>query len=943
MSKSLTKSLFGWFLGLLALALGVGLIVRFLGESLWFGEVGYLDAFFQRLGWQMGLGLGITSLSLAFFVLNIRLARRLQWQEVPIPSTSRLAQGGNPERINPQSPPLSLPWLLFVVLAMATVLGLMLIYYGQIVWQGWYRDYYLSPLTSPTVLDSPGRMGLVTLALIGLLLALVLLRSRFLFPGIAVGFSLLLGLIFSQRWTTLLKAFNPTAFGELDPQYGLDIGFYVFTLPFLQLLNLWLWGLALYALISTILTYILSANSLSQGKFPGFSHAQLRHLYGLWGFLMAVLVFRHGLARFELLYSPRGVVYGGGYTDIHIQEPLQVVLAVLAAVISFWLFGKALTGKTRRKTFYFAPVYLYLMILLGGFLLTTIVQKTIVQPNELAQEKPYIERNIFHTRAGFGLDKIEVKVFNPQGNLTLEVLKKNALTIDNIRLWDTKPLLETNRQLQQIRLYYKFFDADIDRYRVNIDLQKAPYENTSNSQQVIISARELDYSTVPESAKTWVNQHLIYTHGYGFTLSPVNLVDEGGLPYYFVQDIGTNEDQGALKTSSESIRYSIPIGKPRIYFGELTDNYIMTSTKVKELDYPDRNDNAYNTYDGTGGINIGSPWRKLLFSAYLRDQKLLFTQDFTPDTKLLFRRTVSARIQAIAPFLSYDRNPYLVAADIGEKSSKLFWIIDAYTSSDHYPYSDPGQGNFNYIRNSVKIVVDAYNGDVNFYITDGNDPLIQTWNRIFPKQFQTLAEMPSSLRQHIRYPEDLFRIQSERLLTYHMKDAQVFYNREDQWQIPQEIYGNEAKEVEPYYLIMKLPEANSEEFILLQPYNPASRPNLIAWLAARSDDPHYGKLLLYQFPKQELIYGPNQIEALINQNPQISQQISLWSREGSKVKQGNLLVIPIEQSLLYVEPLYIVADQNSVPTLARVIVVYNNKIVMAETLTQALDTIFGDS
>jgi uncharacterized membrane protein (UPF0182 family) len=283
-----------------------------------------------------------------------------------------------------------------------------------------------------------------------------------------------------------------------------------------------------------------------------------------------------------------------------------------------------------------------------------------------------------------------------------------------------------------------------------------------------------------------------------------------------------------------------------------------------------------------------------------------------------------------------------VAADIGEKSGKLFWIIDAYTSSDHYPYSDPGQGNFNYIRNSVKIVVDAYNGDVDFYITDDNDPLIKTWQRIFPKQFQTLAQMPSSLRQHIRYPEDLFRIQSERLLTYHMEDAQVFYNREDQWQIPQEIYGNEAKEVEPYYLIMKLPEATSEEFILLQPYNPASRPNLIAWLAARSDDPHYGKLLLYQFSKQELIYGPNQIEALINQNPQISQQISLWNREGSKVKQGNLLVIPIEESLVYVEPLYIVADQNSVPTLARVIVVYNNKIVMEETLAKALDTIFGD-
>jgi len=383
-----------------------------------------------------------------------------------------------------------------------------------------------------------------------------------------------------------------------------------------------------------------------------------------------------------------------------------------------------------------------------------------------------------------------------------------------------------------------------------------------------------------------VNKHLVYTHGYGFTLSPVNLVAAGGLPYYFVKDIGTNKDEGALQTSSELIDYSIPIGKPRIYYGELTNNYVMTPTTVEELDFP-------------------------------------------------------SRVQTIAPFLNYDRNPYLVAADVGDSSSKLHWIIDAYTISDRYPYSDPGKDKFNYIRNSVKVVVDAYHGTVNFYVADENDPIIQTWSKIFPHLFKSLAEMPKTIRSHIRYPEDLFSTQAERLLTYHMTDPQVFYNREDQWEIPLEIYGTEPQAVSPYYLIMKLPDSDKEEFILLHPYTPSSRQNLIAWLAARSDDREYGKLLLYQFPKQRLVYGPNQIEALINQDPDISQQISLWNRDGSKVLQGHLLIIPIEQSLLYVEPLYLVADQNSVPTIARVTVAYQNKIVMEPTLKEALEKLFS--
>ena len=439
---------------------------------------------------------------------------------------------------------------------------------------------------------------------------------------------------------------------------------------------------------------------------------------------------------------------------------------------------------------------------------------------------------------------------------------------------------------------------------------------------------------------------MIYTHGYGFTLSPVNTVGPGGLPDYFVKDIGTDADNNnALKTSSERIRVSIPIGNPRIYYGEITNNYVMTSTTARELDYPSGDDNVYNNYDGRGGVALGSLWRRLLFAQYLKDWQMPLTRNFTPESKLLFRRNINERIREIAPFLRYDRDPYLVAANAEEEESKisqsyLYWIVDAYTTSDRYPYSDPGKNEFNYIRNSVKVVIDAYHGDVDFYVADPKDPIITTWATIFPQIFKPLDAMPVALRSYIRYPQDFFKIQSERLLTYHMTEPQVFYNREDQWQVPQEIYGSEQQAVEPYYLIMKLPAAESEEFILLLPFTPTQRTNLIAWLAARSDGEEYGKLLLYQFPKQQLVYGQEQIEALINQDPVISQQISLWNRQGSRALQGNLLVIPIERSLLYVEPLYLEAERNSLPTLVRVIVVYENRIVMAQTLEQALQAIF---
>ena len=984
-------------IGLLGLGLFLELIAHLFAETLWFREVDYLPIFFKRLQTQLGLWLFTSSLSLGFLLSNLFLAQRQKWHSTPEPVEMPMNLRGYPAspiffRPVPQSGVLRLPWLLLIVIGFCLLIGLMLVYYSQITLSVWQLDYNLpkgsQPVPSrfdatffwqtlPQVVRQIGQIATVVVVVI-----LVLTNGAFWLTAIAGVMSLIFGLVMSGNWSRVVQYLNPTTFNQLDPQFGNDISFYIFRLPLWQLLDFWLGGLFLYGLVAVCLIYLLAADSLAQGKFPGFSRPQLRHLYALGGATMLTLALHHWLNRYQLLYSERGVTYGASYTDVKVQLPLETTLAIAAILIAGWLLLKALTGsgktraqnRLRRKPqipFSGVPFGLYLLILIASVGMTESVQRLVVQPNELDREQPYIKRSIELTRSAFDLNEIEAYTFNPEGQLTAAAIAENDLTIDNIRLWDTRPILQTNRQLQQIRLYYRFPDADIDRYTLLVEqpetdnLAEVPPRPTPDKggeiednfvpvptlrpptpqterQQVIIAARELDYSEVPQQAKTWVNKHLVYTHGYGFTLSPVNLVDEGGLPFYFVRNIGAGNDEGALQTSSELIRDSIPIGKPRIYYGELTNNYVMTATQSLEFDFPSGDENVYFTYNGTGGITIGSLWRRLLFAIYLKDWQMLFTDNFTFNTQLLFRRNINERVRAIAPFLHYDRDPYLVVADTSENSDHyLYWIVDAYTISDHYPYSDPGENQFNYIRNSVKVVIDAYNGNLDFYIADPGDPVIQTWNQIFPDLLQPLNAMPANLRSHIRYPVDLFSTQSERLLIYHMTDPQVFYNREDQWQIPQEIYGSDRQPVKPYYLIMKLPTATSEEFILLSPYTPTSRPNLIAWLAARSDGEEYGKLLLYQFPKQELVYGPNQIEALINQDPVISQQISLWNREGSRAVQGNLLVIPIDQSLLYVEPVYLEAEQNSLPTLVRVIIVYENRIVMAQTLEAALEAIFS--
>ena len=919
-------------LGVLAV-LDVGSFVW--AERLWFQEVDYLQIFTTRL-WSQGLlGGAIAAVSLSFLWGNLWIADRYS-QVQP-----REKESGQ----------LQLRGLLPLTGLLSLLIGCLLLHYGQIAFAHWHPDFIGKPIAlqsplpfSPQAVWAIGQQAIQSPLGFGLGVGLaigLLIYPRLGLGAIGLAVSLSFSVIASEHWTTILLARSPARFNQIDPLFGHDLSFYLFTLPLWELCEFWLVGLLLLGLLSALLTYVLSSNSLSQGYFPGFSPQQRRHLYGLSGLLLLAIALSYWLDRYRLLYSPDGAAYGASYTSVNVELPIYTGLSVLAVGLAIGLLGKVLLGSKSQRDRLFTVILIYgLVAAIATYLLPVAVQRLVVQPNELQLEQPYLKRTIALTRQAFGLEPIEVKTFDPNNALTEAELEQNSLTVSNIRIWDERPLLQTNRQLQRIRSYYEFPNADIDRYAI------ATPDGNTVQQQVLIAARELDYSAVPSAAQTWVNQHLVYTHGYGFTVSPVNVVGGGGLPDYFIQGIEP-------VIADPRIKDSIPVGKPRLYYGELTDAYVMTQTQVKELDYPSGSDNVYNVYDGRGGVDLGSFGRRLLFAKHLRDWRLLLTQNFTPQTQLLFRRRITDRVSAIAPFLRYDHDPYLVVADTGEKGwqrdgkpiaaadqSYVYWVMDAYTTSDRFPYADPLANSFNYIRNSVKVVVDAYHGSVNFYVSDPQDPIIQSWQKIFPGVFQSIDQMPSALRQHLRYGQDLYQIQTEQLMSYHMTDPIVFYNREDQWRAPNEIYGGKEQVVEPYFVILKLPTGAAEEFILLRPFTPAQRNNLVAWLAARSDGDQYGKQLLYLFPKQELIFGTEQIEARINQDPVISEQISLWNRQGSRAIQGNLLVIPIERSLLYVEPLYLEAEQNELPTLARVIVVLGNRIVMTETLERSLRAIF---
>jgi uncharacterized protein len=738
------------------------------------------------------------------------------------------------------------------------------------------------------------------------------LIRRFL-PIVLTVIAVVSGLRASVHWETVLGYANATPFGVTDPVFGRDLGFFVFTLPLWRLAHGWALALVAATMLLTLLLYVLQRSLVLTTRGPRLAGGARTHLLLLGALLLALKAVGFWLDRFEVVFSARGIVYGASYTDVNASLPVLGVLAVLAGVAA-----AACVAQVARPGLRLVAGGLGLLIVvwvLGLGVYPAALQRFRVSPNELAAERPFIEHNIRMTRQAYGLDRIEEKEFPADDNLDRGALARNEATIKNIRLWDYRPLLRTFGQLQEIRTYYKFVDVDNDRYRVGNEYR-----------QLMLSPRELSYQHL-QGGRNWINEHLTYTHGYGVVVGPVNRITAEGLPEFFVKDIPPR--------SSDTFP---AITRPEIYYGEIANEYVLVRTRSQELDYPRGDQNVYTRYQGQGGIPITSWLRRLAFAARFGEPKIILSDDLTPESRMLMYRSVVPRIQRIAPFFQFDRDPYLVVSDDG----RLVWMLDGYTTTDRYPYSEPVRGMGNYIRNSVKVTVDAYQGAVTFYLADPSDPIVRTYARGFPGLLRPLDEMPADLRRHVRYPEDFFAIQARKYATYHMLDPQVFYNREDLWAVPRRTVDGRDRDMEPYYTIMRLPDEKHEEFILLTLFNPSRRDNMIAWLAARSDPPNYGRLIAYNFPKQKLVYGPRQIDARIDQDPIISQQLALWNQRGSSVIRGSLLAIPIEQSLVYVQPLYLAAsEQGALPELRRVIVAHGNQIAMEATLESSLARIFG--
>ena len=724
--------------------------------------------------------------------------------------------------------------------------------------------------------------------------------------------ALFMGFSESSSWEKILIYLNRTSFGITDPIFNKDIGFYMFSLPFWEFVRNWLsFALSIIAVVVAAIYIVKRAVKYEYKKLIIETPVKV-HLSLLIGFILILKSWQYWLNAFKILYSTRGVIFGAGYTEIHATLFALRVLMVLALVCAALFFVTARKENWKLPALGLA-VLVGVSILLGG-IYPTIIQSAVVLPNEGTKERPYILNNIEATRAAYGLDKIKEEEFPVKEGISFEDIEKNDKIISNIRLWDWRPIKQTLKQIQAIRLYYDFNSVDMDRYYFN-----------GNYQQVMVSPRELDKNKIPEQARTWVNETLTYTHGYGVVVNPVNKISGEGLPELLIKDIppvsGVN----------------LTITRPEIYYGEITKGYVIVKTKAKEFDYPKGDENIYSNYAGNGGMPVSSLWRRILFSIKYSNMQILLTTNFTSESRIMINRNIQERVNKVAPFLGYDKDPYIVIS----KEGKLFWIQDAYTMSSSYPYSTPVIGGyFNYIRNSVKVIIDAYNGTMDFYIVDQKDPLVKVYQNIFPQLFKNFDQMPEDLNEHIRYPKDLFQVQAELYSTYHMMDPDVFYNKEDYWNTPNEIYAENEIRMEPYYIVTKLPGYEREEFILMTPFTPSTKNNMIAWLAAKSDQPEYGDLIVYKFPKDKLIFGPMQIEARIDQDSEISQQLTLWGQKGSTVIRGNLLVIPIAKSILYVEPLYLRAETGEIPELKKVIVSNGSDVAMGNNLEDALEKLF---
>ena len=730
-------------------------------------------------------------------------------------------------------------------------------------------------------------------------------------------------------WYEVLRFLNSTSFNVADPIFNLDVSFYMFKLPLIQQVYTLSIGFVFMLAILTLAFYLVmmsvrrptlfDANSntqeikfnrgIDQETVKRLLHIAIRQLTVLAVVFFLIQGAGYVLKTYELLYSLRGVAYGASFTDMHVNLWLYRLMIALSLVSVVLFVMGARTKKLRLALT--GPVLMIAVTILGNMVALG-VQNFIVSPDEINKEREYIQYNIDYTKMAYGLNDIEENFFPAEDNLTREDIENNQETIRNIRVNDYRPTQQFYNQRQGIRLYYQFNDVDIDRYMIN-----------GQYTQVFLSAREINYDRINEQ---WLNQHIKYTHGYGIALSAVNSVTTEGQPNILVGNIPPQTSVPTLQ-----------VDEPRIYFGELTNNYIITNTKEKEFDYPSGEENEENVYEGTGGIRLGGV-NKLLYAIKQGSLKMLVSGNITSDSKILLYRNIDERIRKIAPFLDYDEDPYLVIDE-----GRLFWIIDGYTVSSNYPYAEPYMSNNrNYIRNSVKVVIDAYNGDTTFYVSDENDPVIQTVGKIFPQLLTSMDNIPEGLKSHLRYPQSIFDIQSEVYRVYHMTDTDVFYQQEDLWDISNEIYEREVQKIESNYFIMKLPGEAEEEFALSVPYTPKGKPNMTALLVARNDREHYGKLVIYKLPKQKNVYGPMQIESRIDQDTNISKEFSLWGQQGSSYIRGNILTIPIEGSFIYVEPIYLKAsNENSLPEVKRVIVAYGDRIAYEETLDQALTSLFG--
>jgi hypothetical protein len=728
----------------------------------------------------------------------------------------------------------------------------------------------------------------------------------------ALGLALLIGLAASSGWLRLLEFLNQTPFDVTDPVFGRDLAYYIFTVPVVTGALAVLTVLGVLALGACGALYMLRGDVILQQKNVTIEPSARMHLALLLAFLFVLTALRVYFVRLPgTLYSTTGPLVGASFADLHGAVIGLRIAGIVAIACAGLVIAGARSKRLARNAVLAVAIY-FGVSLLGVALYPALVQRLIVAPNELSKETPQLRHHIAATRRAWGLDSVRVRDLSGEARLTERDIRNNRPTIDNVRLWDRDPLLQTFGQLQEIRTYYDFVTVDDDRYVID-----------GRYRQVMLSPRELNSASLP--TRTFINEHLTFTHGMGLTLGPVNEVTEQGLPVLYIKDL------------PPASTVSLAVTRPEIYFGELTDSWVFANTGQHEFDYPSPDENIFTQYKGSGGVRVGGLLRRLVLAAHFRSLKVLLSSDITSDSRALYVRNIKQRARTALPFLLFDGDPYMVI----DAAGRLQWILDAYTVTTRYPYAQPVRGGVNYMRNSVKVVIDAFEGSVKAYLSDPADPLIRTYGKIFPGIFQPLDSMPADLRAHLRYPEDLFRVQSEVYGTYHMAEPEIFYHREDQWQKPVLSIAPERAEMFLRHMVMRLPGEPQAEFILMVPFTPRGKDNLASWMVARNDGEHYGELVVYRFPKQSLVFGPTQIVNRINQDTEIARQVSLWDQGGSQVIRGNLLVIPIEESLIYVMPLYLRAQGGRIPELKRVVVAHENRAVMEETLEEGLSRLFG--